>query len=50
MLSQPSNNDERRTYVKPVMTAVELAYEDDVLGSLGGLDGSEDPLDLFGDF
>ena len=34
MLNQPSNNDERRTYAKPVMTAVELAFEEDILGSL----------------
>ena len=49
MSSQPSNNDERRTYVKPVMTAVALVFEDDILGSeLGPIGG--DALDLFGDF
>ena len=50
MWNQPRNDDERSTYVKPMMTAVELAFEDDVLGSIENLDGSEDPLDLFGDF
>jgi len=49
MSNQASSGDERSPYEKPVMIAVELAFEDDVLGS-GPSDGSEDLLDLFGDF
>ena len=49
MSNQPSSNDEHRTYVKPVMTAVELVFEDDILGS-DLLPGGGDALDLFGDF
>jgi len=49
MLNQASNGDNRSPYEKPIMITVELAFEDDVLGSYD-LDGFEDPLDLFGDF